>query len=263
MPCRGKGHRAAPGSAAAWRALCRSHAAPSSPAPPVHTHPCMHAKGGVCWGVCAGCRHVLRHMTSKFQSTAARPVHAHACTCGPRMCHWCHVMRAPSSGVGARAPYLLVQVLQLVLGQLELRDLREHNVPAPMVDVSHHVVHAVDRVQGDRAFVLRAPPTGVGYAPACRATREGNVPLSHTRACVLQDAQRTWIALKDSVKPFSLQNWRMILTTLQQEARWQGSRGSCSGSSVLWAMQDSTHSVASISRDIFSYAVAVMPVIIN
>jgi len=50
---------------------------------------------------------------------------------------------------------LLVEVLELLAWQLELRDLGKHSVPAPSIDVGDEGVDAVDSVEGDLALVLQ------------------------------------------------------------------------------------------------------------
>lgn len=42
---------------------------------------------------------------------------------------------------------LLIEVLELLARQLELRDLGQHRIPAPGVDVGDEGVNAVDRVE--------------------------------------------------------------------------------------------------------------------
>lgn len=50
---------------------------------------------------------------------------------------------------------LLVQVLELLARQLELRNLGQHSVPAPGIDVGDEGVDAVDGVERDLALVLQ------------------------------------------------------------------------------------------------------------
>lgn len=52
-------------------------------------------------------------------------------------------------------PHLLIQVLQLRPWQLELGDLREHHIPAPLLDVWDKVFQAVHSVQRYLALVLQ------------------------------------------------------------------------------------------------------------
>lgn len=50
---------------------------------------------------------------------------------------------------------LLIEVLELLARQLELRDLGKHSVPAPSIDVGDEGVDAVNSVEGDLALVLQ------------------------------------------------------------------------------------------------------------
>lgn len=52
--------------------------------------------------------------------------------------------------------YLLIQVFQLAFGQLELCNLRQHYIPAAMVDVRDQVLHTVNCVQRRVALFLQA-----------------------------------------------------------------------------------------------------------
>lgn len=53
------------------------------------------------------------------------------------------------------APHLLVQVLQLLARQLELRHLRQQRVPAAIVDVRRERLQAVHGVERDLALILQ------------------------------------------------------------------------------------------------------------
>jgi len=77
--------------------------------------------------------------------------------------HDAHYLRLAEDGTGrvklAELSHLqhnlLIEVLELLARQLELRDLGQHRVPAPGIDVGDEGVDAVDSVEGDLALILQ------------------------------------------------------------------------------------------------------------
>lgn len=52
--------------------------------------------------------------------------------------------------------YLLVEILQFLSRDLELRHLRQDRIPPPAVDVGDEGLEAVDSVQRDLALILQS-----------------------------------------------------------------------------------------------------------
>lgn len=58
-------------------------------------------------------------------------------------------------GIDLLLPYLLVQIYQLLVGQLERLDNFKDRVPVAIVDVRHEPIHAVDSVERHARLLLQ------------------------------------------------------------------------------------------------------------